>query len=169
MTHPFQEVLDMKVEYEVKVAEFGVAKFEELFQEFFDKHPCVEAVQWTQWTPYFNDGDPCQFSVNETHILVTRKFALDNPDVVHGYDPDEDDSDTELESSHPEGPRWFEGYSHTESAGSNDLAAAVNDLSDLTTCEDILETVFGDPALVCACRDENGGPITMAISEVDHD
>ena len=25
----------------------------------------VKAVAWTQYTPYFNDGEPCEFSVND--------------------------------------------------------------------------------------------------------
>jgi len=30
--------------------------------EFFAKNPKVSAFYWTQYTPHFNDGDPCIFS-----------------------------------------------------------------------------------------------------------
>ena len=30
--------------------------------------PEVEAVRWTQYSPYFNDGDVCEFGVNDPHI-----------------------------------------------------------------------------------------------------
>lgn len=30
----------------------------------FDKHPDLHSFDWTQYTPYFNDGDECIFSVN---------------------------------------------------------------------------------------------------------
>jgi hypothetical protein len=35
----------------------------EEFKEFFKKVPEVKVIKWTQYTPYFNDGDPCEFSV----------------------------------------------------------------------------------------------------------
>lgn len=32
--------------------------------------PRVEAVRWRQATPYFNDGDPCEFSVHELYVRL---------------------------------------------------------------------------------------------------
>lgn len=31
-------------------------------------HPEVTGIAWTQYTPYFNDGDPCVFSVGEPYF-----------------------------------------------------------------------------------------------------
>lgn len=39
--------------------------FKETTKEFFDKNPGVKCVVWTQYTPYFNDGDTCEFGVNQ--------------------------------------------------------------------------------------------------------
>jgi hypothetical protein len=38
---------------------------------FLDECPEVTGVHWTQYTPYFNDGEACEFNVNEIcfHIL----------------------------------------------------------------------------------------------------
>lgn len=36
----------------------------EAFAEFFDKHPMIQSIGWTQYTPYFNDGDECLFRVH---------------------------------------------------------------------------------------------------------
>lgn len=36
-----------------------------LLSEFIKANPQVKAVKWTQYTPYFNDGDPCTFSIHE--------------------------------------------------------------------------------------------------------
>lgn len=33
-------------------------------QEFMKAHPTVKQVKWTQYTPYFNDGDTCTFRLN---------------------------------------------------------------------------------------------------------
>jgi hypothetical protein len=32
--------------------------------------PGVEAVRWEQYTPYFNDGDPCVFGIGEVRVKV---------------------------------------------------------------------------------------------------
>jgi hypothetical protein len=37
--------------------------------EFFNKYPTVESFTWYQYTDYFNDGEPCYFSVHSDEIL----------------------------------------------------------------------------------------------------
>lgn len=36
-----------------------------MVREFFDATPEIETVHWTQYTPFWNDGEECVFSVNE--------------------------------------------------------------------------------------------------------
>jgi hypothetical protein len=38
--------------------------FNEASKEFFTKYPELKSFSWTQYTPYFNDGEECTFSVN---------------------------------------------------------------------------------------------------------
>lgn len=38
--------------------------FTEMCAEFFENYPRLEKFGWTQYTPYFNDGDTCEFSAN---------------------------------------------------------------------------------------------------------
>lgn len=33
--------------------------------ELFNKYPNLKTIRWTQYTPHFNDGEPCVFGVNE--------------------------------------------------------------------------------------------------------
>jgi len=49
--------------------------FKEALKEFFDAYPDVAAVKWTQYAPYFNDGEPCTFGVNEPELAY-----VDNAD-----------------------------------------------------------------------------------------
>lgn len=35
------------------------------FAECFEKFPELKSFSWTQYTPYFNDGDSCVFGVGE--------------------------------------------------------------------------------------------------------
>lgn len=44
----------------------GVIK--EALKELFAAFPILDSVKWTQYTPYFNDGDACTFSVNDVYI-----------------------------------------------------------------------------------------------------
>ena len=39
--------------------------FKNITKEFFEKNPGVNALVWTQYTPYFNDGEACVFNVND--------------------------------------------------------------------------------------------------------
>jgi len=39
----------------------------------FEEYPNIDSISWNQYTPYFNDGDPCEFSVNTWDI----KFESD--------------------------------------------------------------------------------------------
>lgn len=44
---------------------------EQACKELFDACPEVHQIHWTQYTPYFNDGESCEFSVNEVCFVLT--------------------------------------------------------------------------------------------------
>lgn len=48
-----------------KAASLAKAHISKEFKAAFEKFPKLEAVKWTQYTPYFNDGDTCEFGVND--------------------------------------------------------------------------------------------------------
>jgi hypothetical protein len=50
----------LKKEYSKTASEV----LEEGFKDIFAKYPEVETISWTQYTPYFNDGDVCEFGIN---------------------------------------------------------------------------------------------------------
>ena len=63
-----------------------------LFAALFEAVPTLKSVTWTQYTPYFADGDECIFSANEP------EFANDcNPDfdVYRDEDVSSEWSDTD--------------------------------------------------------------------------
>lgn len=61
------------------------AKFQPLFRAqaaaLFEANPKLKSFGWHQYTPYFNDGDTCEFSVNRWDVDIC------------GLNPDETDSD----------------------------------------------------------------------------
>lgn len=65
--------------------EAAVAAAREAFAEgtqlLFNEHPTLDSFGWTQYTPYFNDGDECVFRVNNWEPYI------------NGMDPYGDDDD----------------------------------------------------------------------------
>lgn len=59
-----------------------------IFEEYGD---LIHSFGWRQYTPYFNDGDPCEFSMHELSIIAKQDLreALIDADL----DPDDPDLD----------------------------------------------------------------------------
>lgn len=61
--------------------------FPALFKDFFAKHEWVEKFKWHQYTPYFNDGDECEFGVcHDYSSLEINEVDYYNDEV---YEKDE--------------------------------------------------------------------------------
>jgi hypothetical protein len=54
----------------------------ESLQPLFDLG--VASVSWKQFTPYFNDGDPCEFSVHDPSVFHPE-FDPDGGDYENGF------------------------------------------------------------------------------------
>lgn len=52
--------------------------FDDFCKEIFEKHPKVESFGWSQYTPYFNDGDTCTFSANTDYISINGEHVDDS-------------------------------------------------------------------------------------------
>jgi hypothetical protein len=52
--------------------------FDSFCREIFEKHPKVESFGWSQYTPYFNDGDTCTFSANTDYISINGEHVDDS-------------------------------------------------------------------------------------------
>lgn len=68
------EINEARQNYQALMRQHGAALVEEMAKDIFDAFPCVRAIQWTQYTPYFNDGEPCYFSVNEARLALNEDF-----------------------------------------------------------------------------------------------
>ncbi len=114
--------------------------------------PGVTAVRWTQYTPYFADGDPCIFSVGSMEAL-------------RGEAPvkrDEDNYDEDIYAAAEEqDERYVSTYGLYEyTAGGNRVCANEADQAllnaleaaeeDLAHYEDFLLESFGDHAQITA-------------------
>lgn len=104
----------------------GEAALKEGFREFFAANPEVTAFAWTQYAPYFNDGEPCEFSVND---IFSTTMSLD----------DEEFDASELATG---------GYYGEETPAAIEFARNLHRIP-----EDLFRDIFGDDALVLVTRD----------------
>jgi len=75
-------------ELRAKIAAESGQALDKLFKAFFDAYPEVKTIYWAQYTPYFNDGDPCTFTLTDINFS-----PLDHDNIEGPYDePDGDDA-----------------------------------------------------------------------------
>lgn len=87
---------------QVELSEQVKLGFHEEAQKLFDQFPGLIGFRWTQYTPYFNDGDPCRF-----------RASTDYPEIAFDEIADEDDPDE----------KYVEHYAPKESKEPSDVAA----------------------------------------------
>jgi len=151
MAKLFDELKALKEAYDTKLAEEGEDAIKELFKEFFDKYPRAESIAWRQYTPYFNDGDPCYFSVHE----MTLEMNEDEEESDEDEDEDEDEDDYDDEG--------YDSYSlrHSDDPALKQMGEDFMYLEDIP--DDVMEHVFGDHVKVTATREG------FDVAEYNHD
>ena len=135
----------------------GREAIKEAFNEIFEQFPNLEAVRWTQYTPYFNDGDACEFGVHEFSAKLSnitnvrdeydREGWVDSWTIKYCTD-DYSDTDLSYENRNEKHP---------------DLKI-FDALSVIQRQEDLLETIYGDHVEVIITRDG-----TTEVENYDHD
>lgn len=107
----------------------GNALVREAFEDFFQKHTEVLEVRWTQYTPYWSDGDTCTFGVNG--FVGVTQVELDDDDI--------DDFDL-----------YCEGC--TETSLSEAAESDLYDIQRLLDTDDFLQDMLGDHLMVKVTR-----------------
>jgi hypothetical protein len=57
-------------ELRVKLQKTGEQFLAQNFKELFEKYPKLETISWSQYTPYFNDGEECIFRSNHKYADI---------------------------------------------------------------------------------------------------
>ena len=119
-----------------------------VFDSFFSAHPQVNTIHWTQYTPYFNDGDECVFSVYDIYFdrYVYGQEIQNGDDETTEYEMDRygDDNDGNIETR-----RWNEKtrkYEELVHDGDVTLSSDITSLRELLgsdEMEEILRQTFG--------------------------
>lgn len=120
--------------------------------------PHVVEFGWRQYTPYFNDGDPCVFGAHGTWLRTDAD------------DPDADSEDLDIEFGHPilndhhyEGNERVQGELEPWRAELKRKADALGSAIDGGAFDDVLLEAFGDHAEVTVKRDG------ITVDQYSHD
>lgn len=126
---------------------------------FFQKYPAVESVFWRQYTPYFNDGEPCEFQVHEQSLRLRGTneeqlaFIKTHGELYSDY------TDSQLLD-----------YFGSENLYGSELSAFkyyirkdLEDLLELKQDKDTMEALFGDHVEVILNREG------VTVKECSHD
>jgi hypothetical protein len=57
------------------------AAFTEGTRALFEAFPAMESFGWTQYSPYFNDGDECVFSAKTDYPNINGEESYDTPEA----------------------------------------------------------------------------------------
>lgn len=68
-------------EYEALLREDGEAAIKDFLNGWFSEHPDTYGVKWAQYTPYFDDGDTCEFGVHGVYTFSSKE-AFDAEDML---------------------------------------------------------------------------------------
>lgn len=76
MTTPTKNFLGIPIEGDInqagsKVPQRPLSELEPLIRAVLED-PTIKAFGWSQYTPYFNDGDPCVFRVSDVWVLTDQ-------------------------------------------------------------------------------------------------
>ena len=80
MTTNYEELKKKMKILREEMKESAKTFFQDASKDLFATHPELEQFSWTQYTPYFNDGDECVFGVNSDKPDINRETGWDMSD-----------------------------------------------------------------------------------------
>lgn len=67
----FEELKKQMEELQEKIKKQGQETFFEIAKNIFERYPVIESFGWNQYTPYFCDGEQCEFGVRSDSIRIS--------------------------------------------------------------------------------------------------
>jgi hypothetical protein len=168
MKQSFEALFEEKRQFEAKINLDMKEKFYILTKQFFEKNPSITAIVWEQYTPYFNDGEPCEFRVNSPAFTNATREQID--DIRWGEYNGEDEGVWAIKNMVNVFSGKYEWYKEEL-----EMLQTTNTIIDVESCdlirsvinssemENILYDVFGDHVQVIATRDG------FEVVEFNHD
>jgi hypothetical protein len=142
VANQFSDLTNELKELKARMVARGKEVFKEEAVKIFENDPTLESFSWTQYTPYWCDGEPCYFGVND---YLTVEFN-------DGTEPLEDWDDHSAK------------YADQQDVTSEQVesANAAHALVSLIP-EEVMEDIFGDHVKVTVYKDK------IEVDEYDHE
>jgi hypothetical protein len=146
MSQSLDSLIQDFISYQEQFRKAATEKLKEFFVKFWEENPAIKAVTWVQYAPYFNDGNACEFSVNDPYFTNAEGKDLEEIDCWGGYEGGKEDIWSECSFSGRYGGVIPEGVD----------PVSTKSLSSLLTSEvmkPIMEETFGSDNTVIATRE----------------
>lgn len=139
LTEITSKLEELKRQYQ----EHSQSALKSVFHAFFEKHQDVKKIGWRQFTPWFNDGDTCEFNSYACYAWATNVEDEDLIDMTYGV----------LRSDSEE--YWIDNREYGDSGEvptsiAKDLVLLRNFLSEIY--DSVYKDMFGDHVCVIATR-----------------
>lgn len=141
-----QDLIEKQKALKAEFVTKATAGFKDALKEIFTEVPELLALKWNQYTPYFNDGEACEFRVGDMYFKLSTTPA-DAGDYEDGFES-----------------VWSMNYKKT---APHPATAALETFSKLirgSEMEDILYSMFDDHKEIVCTRDGN-----VEVSDYEHD
>lgn len=154
-----------------RVPQKGVEEFLASLDAVLDV-PGVIAVRWNQYTPYFNDGDPCEFSAYLRGVKLEDRFLTEDElaNREDGYDVgDYEDGFVDsyelyqADRRYPYNDPRFRTFVRNGQDTTELYAALTAFEKGFPAFENVIQANFGDPAEVTATKEG------FNVEDYDHD
>lgn len=137
----FADLKEEMEELQRQMQERGKEVFRTESENLFLENPNLVSFSWRQYTPYFNDGDECVFSV---HDYLDVEFTNDRLDDWSDYS------------------RKYADERGKSSEANMDTADAAQELVS-TIPEEVMKGIFGDHVSVTVYKDR------VEVDEYEHE
>lgn len=151
----FDDLLQKKIELDALISQYGEQALKALLNEFMESFPFVQALGWYQYTPYFNDGEPCVFGVSDVLIRIP-------PEILAAYKQTSPWFSIQDYIDHPNDLEV--GFINAWMMLDTDLKTALTALSaKVITNKQLMLSAFGDHTMIIVT------PTEINVSEFDHE
>lgn len=142
-----EEIKEKQNKLKEEMRELGENFFKEYSKKIFEDFPIVREFGWTQYTPFFMDGDPCVFGVNDALIY---------------FEGDETNPDDDLYGE--------DGYYYISPYNKPEVEYTEKDRAYKAVCsvvhgvdDDVFQSMFGDHVKIRVTKDK------IEIEDYDHE
>ena len=153
MTNALEQVTSVVSEVKTLIADFAETKkklqagmqekLQVVFKEFLVANPEISVITWTQYTPYFNDGSSCTFSVGDFWAIPTGS-SWEEGEYAEEYAISKSNKDVKV--------------SETTQKNWDEFETVLRSIPD-----DIYEDMFGDHVEITVTKDK------IDVEEYEHE